>query len=285
MHPAEGSAVDDQAALTFEIAAMRMRASWEDLGQAPADVDEANAQAQLFGPVSVVPVASPSAHPGFAASKPEASFLQAPPAERLGAFAPVSAEDDEPALPFRRASSLGRKQRTALFALAGAIVCGGLWAAFSGSNKEPEMPPVASAPSADSPKALGASAETPSTAFVNSNGAGPRPQAVRPVVSEVSRRPARDERVSENRLRDARREVRARENEARKRRVAAAPEPAPRSARAGSDLENTRTAATKKRPIVESRPEPRPAPQRTEPARTSDAAKRKGTGFVSTNPY
>ena len=74
----DGPALDDQAALAFEIAAMRVRASWDDL-EAPAEFAPspiASAPIDPFAPI--VPAAAPA--PPFGRRRPRSLHFSSRPA-------------------------------------------------------------------------------------------------------------------------------------------------------------------------------------------------------------
>src|SRR4051794_35168680 len=104
---ADSPALDDQAALAFEIAAMRVRASWDELGAAPevAPSPLAAAPVDPFAPI-IVPEATPAplafaseVSPSSVVDTAPMAFLVATPAAVSGGKAPTSAFDDALAAP------------------------------------------------------------------------------------------------------------------------------------------------------------------------------------------
>ncbi len=258
---------------------MRVRASWDDLTAAAHAVssDAAIGVTSLSAPPpppAVMPAAPSAAAPS------DAVFFQATPApSSTRSYASIT-NTEAAELPFLKSTRGPAKSRMLLFAGLGAIACAGLWAAFSGgSASEPSSTAAAplAAPAVDSAP-LTATETAPGTAFVNSRPAS-LPQAGRPApAAQVSSPSARGnhDKLVEPRLKDSRREgreLRAKENESRRRR-ASVQEPAAKPTRPSAE-------PVRKRPIAETKP----IVQRPEPAKVSEPAKRKGTGFVSTNPY
>jgi|GEM_PF-5765321 len=277
----DGSTVDDESALAFEIAAMRVRASWDELEapEAPAAGPVAAAAADPFAPIVLAgdpfaplpaaPAAAPvapasAASPNAAADTAPMVFLQVTPAARSRGF-------DEPA-PAPSFLPKKRLNNAAIAAIVGAVaVVGAIWLFSGGAPKE-----AAQEPTPTDPSALNASGrvEVPTPApgadaRLATQAGATRPtsatEAERPLAAAPSVRPSIEPIVKPL----AASSFDAKRNNKRSSASAAQARP--------QRHESVASARPPKRKTGESA---RPAA----PAR-DDAAKRKGTGFVSANPY
>lgn len=331
----DGPALDDQAALAFEIAAMRVRASWDEL-DAPAEAPAPTAlgalpidpfapfsapaqvaaqapwsapppaQPALIPPPSVPPpapaaqdpfapaVALPSAaetSPSSAVDTAPMAFLLATPAAVAGApKQPTSSFDESTSAPAFLPGNKLASPKTIAIAVASVVLAGALWLmggddapAEAGQGAAPSSPSAVSvppprveavlaAPSPGAAPALPAPGErlavAPSPPASASHEQAERPLAATPTAILEQRAAVAP--AARNEEPDARREAKAADARRNKR----APTPSAQS-RAQRHESVASVKPAKRKSSAES---PRPSAPVESP-------KRKGTGFVSANPY
>jgi hypothetical protein len=304
---------DDDAALAFEIAATRMRAAWDEVEPAlpePNEQHQLEAQAAAvsasraaealdvhqrnqnevaspalgwpdaqaasfpFGAPQVAESRAPDPAP-VAFNPPPAAFLLATPAVPGGSRTRSAELDDLPVgLPTRGG------QRSRLVAVIA-------WIAWpSGDARRESIAASQSQPGAvvadtdneHKPTSAAPRVTVPAPSTSPAAAAKPRVQdlpAPAPPVAVVAPKPVPEPAVAPVDPGPSRRSSRSSVREPSKRRASATA--APRPARSQSEAE---PRSSRKKLAAERAPATQEAP-----ARTQDAAKRKGTGFVSANPY
>jgi hypothetical protein len=257
--PSSGSPLEDDAALSFEVAAQRVRASWEELEPPVEEQDDV----PPFGAADVS-FLTPAPVP-----RPVATVMAPAPADRtaalpaLGAHAPLEEE---------LASALNKRARRTWYAAAGGLAALVLVLVFATrdpadasqvtSYASPTPAPVSApvpAPVAAPQPQVPSAAEPPASAARAESAAGTEaPERARPTPSDA-RASARRQGGAEI-ARAAQREAREQSEQSRRKRASRAAV-APRS-----------------------KPAPRATPAASRPVAAPVKA-RKGTGFVSVNPY
>ncbi len=311
--PADGTGVDDQAALAFEIAAMRVRASWDELDSPPADpvpTTPSTAPLDPFapivpGPASYPPPAPQAVQPALAMAEPSAvspMASAAPPASLESAVdtapmmfaqtAPVAAnvaqqrraqaQDGLPAVTFLPAKKASKPLVIAVALTAIVLLAFGLFAGGDdaqeggqavGAPVAESEPPHVEAPSTTvaSPNA-GAATPTPDEGRLTAVAPAPTVSPVSPTKGGAGTPTTKQKAVAATSQPRASEPIRASKgSDTAKRGKRSAPQVAhPRAQR--HESASARAAKSK------------PEPKRAAPAQ-AETPKRKGTGFVSANPY